>query len=357
MKELESAKIDVKSFSENYKTITKTRYLGQGQQILRVDCEERYSKEASIKIINYLTTIIKDCDIVVLSDYDKGVLEDIPSIIKLAKTYSKLIYIDPKQNNPEVYAGANFITPNINEAETLFGCKNLKEYKNLNITDYKIDNVIITMSDQGAMILNKDGAEHIPAKIIEVVDVTGAGDCFISALVYTHTKLGRTVQESVDTAVKVSSTAVSKKGNYILTEKDFNKKKIVFTNGCFDILHAGHIDYLSQAAKLGDKLIVGLNDDASVRKLKGDKRPINNFENRRLLIESLSFVDEVIGFTEDTPEKLIKSIKPDVLVKGADYTKRDIVGAKFVESYGGKVRTIDFKYEVSTTSLLNKINV
>lgn len=353
-RKLRGANVEVVSFDDDYKTITKVRYLTQGHQVLRVDTEQKYSVSAAQRLRKFLKENVSDFDAVVLSDYDKGVLNNLPEIISMAKSSDKNVYIDPKVPQISLYRGATCITPNRLEAIQLFGDLNLDDMKKINPSDHGLDYVVITLAAEGALFLSDQDSKHIPAEEIDVVDVTGAGDCFISSLVYSRLKLATSISDAVRNAVKVSSKSVTKKGNYILTPNDHKTDKVVFTNGCFDILHAGHVDYLKRAASLGSKLLVGLNTDESVRGLKGDSRPINTFEHRKLILLSLKFVDAVIGFSEETPENLIRSVKPDVLVKGADYEPEEIVGADFVTSYGGKVITLNFNYETSTSKTVAK---
>ena len=353
-RKLREANVEVVSFDDDYKTITKVRYVTKGHQVLRVDTEQKYSVSAAKRLQKFLEENVRDSDAVVLSDYDKGVLNNLPEIIRIAKLCGKNVYIDPKVPQISLYHGATCITPNRLEARQLFGDLDLADMKKINPSDHGLDYIIITLAEEGAILLTDQGSKHIPTEAQDVVDVTGAGDCFISSLVYSQLQLAMLVTDAVRNAVKVSSKSVTKKGNYVLTPNDHNMDKVVFTNGCFDILHAGHVDYLERAASFGSKLLVGLNTDESIRELKGESRPINTFEHRKLILLSLQFVDEVIGFSEETPENLIRSIKPDILVKGADYKPDEIVGAKFVNSYGGKVITLSFDYETSTSKTVAK---
>lgn len=337
------------------KTIIKTRYLASGQQILRVDNEEICSKDVSIKLKNLFCDLVEKFDGIILSDYGKGTLYDAQNLIRISNQHKKPSFVDPKQNNLEFYKGCTFITPNSKEADQFFGSNYDKDIVFKRANECLIKNVVITMSDKGAHLYNKNKIKEFPTVSRSVVDVTGAGDCFISALVHMYFA-NNSIDISIQSAVNVATKSVEKFGNYILKESDFYNPKTVFTNGCFDILHAGHVSYLEKAANLGSNLIIGLNSDSSVTKLKGKGRPINNFENRKKVLEGLSFVDKVICFDEPTPEKLIKEIKPDVLVKGADYTKDEVAGAEFVESYGGKVYLIEFEENLSTTKILEKEN-
>lgn len=349
---LEGANIEVVSFDDDYHTITKERYQSKGHQILRVDTERPYPAAACQKLEKYFEAIVDTADGIVFSDYNKGVLNGLPKLIEIARTAGKDVYIDPK--NPDItrYRGATCITPNKLEAHQLFHGLSFDDIQLIKPADYGLNYIIITLAENGALILTDEGAEHVATTPTNVVDVTGAGDCFISSVVFSCLTRTQSMGEVVQQAVEVSSKSVTQTGNYILKPADHDRETIVFTNGCFDILHAGHIDFLQYAASLGSKLVVGLNTDESVKLLKGPNRPINTFEQRKYLLSSLVFVDRVIGFAEETPGKLIESLRPDVLIKGADYELHEIAGADFVTSYGGSVVTKQFTFDTSTSKLI-----
>ncbi|MCR5099237.1 MAG: D-glycero-beta-D-manno-heptose 1-phosphate adenylyltransferase, partial [Lachnospiraceae bacterium] len=222
--------------------------------------------------------------------------------------------------------------------------------------------VLATLGADGMLLVDTDGLiAKVQSAAKEVYDVTGAGDTSIAYLAAEYL-MGKKIDEAMRIANIAAGIQVSKVGTSIVTPEEVasamdgnSDKKVVFTNGCFDILHAGHIDYLKKARALGDRLIVGLNSDASVKRLKGDQRPINTLMDRKLVLEALSFVDEVIPFEEDTPLELIKKVRPDVLVKGGDYDPDEIVGAAEVRSWGGTVMTLPFVEGKSTTAIIEKL--
>ena len=379
---------------ENRKTTLKLRYIGQGnQQILRVDdeCVEDVKLNDIKKELTMIGGIIKDFDIIVLSDYKKGFLsqEIIQYIIKLAKDEKKTVIVDVKEKNYKKYANATILKPNKIELELMIG-KSLSNDEEIveaarTICHYTpCEYVLTTLGAEGMLLANKNGLmKKVQSVASEVFDVTGAGD---TSLAYLAAELanGKELIEAMIVANYASGVQVSKFGTSVvypyevyrmlsdaksdhspLYDKDKqiyeiqsckrNGKKIVFTNGCFDVLHIGHIQCLKEAKRNGDILVVGINDDQSVRRLKGDKRPINVLEDRVSMLKSLSCVDFVIPFKEDTPEKLIKLIKPDVLVKGGDYCVDTIVGAEFVLGLGGVVKTVPIVEGKSTTNIIKKV--
>ena len=341
---------------EAVETITKTRYMSQGQQILRVDAEELCDPVIARELGLIFRRLIGSVDCVVLSDYGKGTLKYAKELIKICNEYSKFVFVDPKHKDIDNYSGCDVITPNFNEAKNFFGSEFIGSDVHKKANECSIENVVVTNADKGAdLYTTTSHTKHFGTEPKTVVDVTGAGDCFIAALVHSYLT-NNDLELGIQCAVKLATQSVQHSGNYVLNIKDFAKPVTVFTNGCFDVIHAGHVSYLRAAATMGDELIVGLNSDASVKMLKGMNRPINNEQQRRQVLESLTCVDKVIVFDELTPDNLIREIKPDVLVKGADYQKDNIVGAKFVESYGGKVELIEFEHELSTTTILGKLN-
>lgn len=341
---------------ETVETIKKTRYMSQGQQILRVDDEEFCDPEIARELGLVLRNLIQSIDCVVLSDYGKGTLKYARELIEICNEFSKIVFVDPKHREIGTYFGCDFITPNFNEAKNFFGSDFNASDIHKKAIEYSIDNIVVTNADKGAYwytITSK--SKHFSTEPQTVIDVTGAGDCFISALVHCYLQ-NYDLDYGIQCAVNLATRSVQHSGNYVLTPDDFVKSLTVFTNGCFDIIHAGHVSYLKTAAAMGDKLIVGLNSDASVKTLKGKNRPINKVQHRKQVLENLSCVDEVIVFDELAPESLIRKIRPDILVKGADYQKKDVVGANFVESYGGKVALIEFEHELSTSIIVQKLS-
>ena len=373
-------------------TTEKTRFLASNnQQVLRLDVEDTdpLSHSDSEHLVEELEKKINGFDLILISDYLKGLLtyEFTQSVIHLAKRHNIPIIIDVKDPKSEKYADATLLKPNLKELCDLTGqvaesdeeiIAASEELRKLRQVKY----VLTTCGGRG-MVLVGDGEPYfIPAFGQEVFDVTGAGDTTIAYLGACIVN-GMTIREAVDIANAAAGIQVSKVGTSSVfwseirarlvdqTEtsihklisgraidtfrKDHKNQKIVFTNGCFDILHVGHVRYLQEAAKLGDILVVGLNSDDSVKRLKGPERPINGEIERAEMLGALGFVDYIAIFGEDTPLNLIKVIQPDVLVKGGDYTPDEVVGKKEVEERGGRLVLIPFVEGKSTTNIIEKI--
>lgn len=376
---LENIRIDIKFIRilSNYHTIKKTRLIAQNQQVMRVDKECDEISFDFFTLLDDIALSIQDFDSVILSDYAKGALpyQFTQALITLANKHNKPILCDPKGIDYSKYKNATIITPNKKEAQSATNIK-INSNESLFEAGFKLKNElnlkysIITLSEDGMAIFGDDMIK-IPTLAKEVFDVTGAGDSVIAALAF-GLSCGLDINRSAKFANAAAAVVVGKVGsataklceiiNYnsdlsyiddILLIENLKKdgKKIVFTNGCFDILHSGHITYLREAKSFGDILVVGLNSDNSVRKLKGDNRPINNQNDRLFVLNSLACVDFVIIFDEDTPYNLIDKIKPDVLVKGGDYKDKEIVGSDIVKD----VRIVDFVANKSTTNIINKI--
>ncbi len=369
-------------------SIIKSRIIAANSQVIRYDKEskEPISKEFEDKIYSALLNKIDKLKIVILSDYAKGVLTPAltQNIINLCNSKNIKLIIDPKSDFKK-YKGAYLITPNKAELKAATGIEicdeeslkkaawQLKEQLNL-------QNLIVTLSEDGMALFSKDYIK-IPTIAQEVFDVTGAGDTVVAALAYYLSKKDNLI-EAMHFANAAAAVVVGKVGSATVTlneikeyEKrldnsvdykivDFNEikniskdlknagKKIVFTNGCFDILHLGHVKYLQKARALGDKLIVGLNSNESVSRLKGSSRPINDQYDRAYLLASLEVVDYVVIFEDVTPYELIKTIQPDILVKGADYKGKEVIGSDIAK----EVKLIDFVNDKSTTSIIERIN-
>ncbi|HPC38192.1 MAG TPA: D-glycero-beta-D-manno-heptose-7-phosphate kinase [Exilispira sp.] len=372
---------------DGYKTITKTRIISNHQQMIRVDEEkiEPLTIEEENIIIEFLEKNIKDIGFIIISDYAKGVCTEnlCKKIIDIANKKNIKVLIDPKKNNWEKYKNSYLINPNLKELSEFVGfeLKNedyeiekilKKVYPKLNI-----ENICVKRSEKGITLYDGNKCMHFPAEAIEVYDVTGAGDTVIAVLTLMLNK-GYDIEKSITIANKAASIVIQKAGTTpilydefisILEKKEKTKlvnlnelkliiedlrkknKKIVFTNGCFDILHAGHVIYLEKAKELGNVLIVGLNTDSSIKKIKGKDRPLQNQVDRAKILSALESVDFVVFFDEPTPENLIKQIKPDILVKGSDYKIEEIVGRQ----YAGQTVTIEYIDGKSTTSIINKI--
>jgi D-beta-D-heptose 7-phosphate kinase/D-beta-D-heptose 1-phosphate adenosyltransferase len=383
-------------------TTVKERYIGRAQhrhpqQMLRVDFETRQSIEGEVE--QQLGAIalrkLRDADIVLISDYDKGVCSPnlLAAIIAAAKEKKLRVLADPiRGRDYRKYHGCSAITPNRLEAglatdrtienndEALLAGRELCKQLDL-------EAAIITLDKDGMALVRRDGTQHIyPTRPRQVYDITGAGDMVMSVL-----GLALAAGADYGTAIKLANVAggleVEKIGVATVTREEIlhdlihapldgsagtkkrslpqllmeleirrkNGQKIAFTNGCFDVLHAGHVQYLNEARAQADVLIVGLNSDASVRTLKGEGRPVNPVEARAAVLAALQCVDYVSVFNDATPLTLIQAIRPDVLVKGADYAKSQVVGADFVESYGGRVHLAAMRDGYSTTKLVEKM--
>ena len=369
-------------------TISKLRILASQQQLIRIDNEEEFSEtDWQSSLSNYRKYInLKKNKVLIISDYEKGTLRNIPLIIREAKKLKKIILVDPKGDDFSKYKSADIITPNFQEFERVVGKVNsepeiTKKGKDL-IKSLNLNSLLITRGSEGMTLLDKRNGkvvrEDFPTEARDVFDVSGAGDTVIASIA-AGLAGGFSLSESIRLANLAAGIVVGKSGTatvnqaelvpYLgLTEsyvsfnevkvysKDLHErgKKIVFTNGCFDILHAGHVEYLEAAKELGDKLIVAINTDRSVRKLKGSSRPVNTLAHRAKVLASLQCIDKVVFFDEDTPIKLIKAIRPDVLVKGGDYKLKDIVGHKEVSQSGGSVVTIPLVKGLSTSKIISK---
>lgn len=366
-------------------TTTKTRFIAGRQQLLRVDdeCCRDLSKQTQQRLLDLYKDNIEKYDVILLSDYMKGVLsyDFTKQIIGIAREYNKKVIIDVKDQNVEKYEGAYLLKPNRKELGDLTGMPvaNMKEVESSMKTlldNAKVQGVLTTLSDEGMAFIGKEGnlvKEKGDSR--KVYDVVGAGD---TAFAYIAVAIA--YQLTVSEMLKFANTAalikITKFGTSVVTLREVQEelyykidkiqtidtigqvldgqrqKKIVFTNGCFDILHIGHVKYLKQAKAKGDILVVGVNSDASVKRLKGESRPINNQQDRIDILAEMEFVDYVVIFEDDTPYELIKKVKPDILVKGGDYQIEDIVGADFVHSIGGCVETIPFVEGKSTTRII-----
>ncbi len=378
------------------KTVTKLRYIGPGnQQILRVDDEDIGEVTVSdIKpILERLETKTNQYDVIVLSDYRKGFLsEEITKyLIGLAHKNDIPVLVDVKDTMFSKYGGATVLKPNRRELKQLSGMSVDSVEEIVSAAKFLCKNipceyVLATLGAEGMLLANQNGLiRHIGSVASEVFDVTGAGDTSIAYLA-SEIAGGKDIEEAMTVANFAAGIQVSKLGTSVVypyevydamkkagvsnemeSGADLSDKiesirlrkkhgeKIVFTNGCFDILHTGHVTYLREAKKMGDILVIGLNSDASVRRLKGSGRPVNSLRDREMMLQALNFVDYVIPFEEDTPKHLIEKIMPDVLVKGGDYVPESIVGAETVLQNGGMVKVISLVPGHSTTEIIKKI--
>ena len=370
-------------------TSKKSRIISAHQQVVRFDREsvDEIDNNSEIAITNFYKSIVSNYDVILLSDYGKGVLTFglTQSLIAIANKSKKKLLVDPKGSDFSKYKGAYLLTPNKKEAieatnvdikdnqSLIEAIKILKKQCNLRVS-------LITLSEQGVAIFDNELRIH-PTVAIEVFDVTGAGDTILASLGFALA-CNKSIDEAVKFANLASGVVVGKVGSSTATineiieyESSINKsnsfehiktldeissivcelknknKKIIFTNGCFDILHLGHIKYLEKAKSFGDILILGLNSDSSIQKLKGENRPINTQDDRAYILASLEVVDYLVIFEEDTPINLINMIKPDVLVKGSDYEDKDVVGADVAK----ELKLVKFIDGKSTTKIIERI--
>lgn len=378
---------------KNRCTSVKTRFIGQNNiQMFRFDEEitEPIEQETNNKILNMLEKHVTDYDIIVISDYNKGLLtvENTKKMIEIANKNNVKTLIDVKEPKYEKYKNAYLIKPNLDELNQITGMKVDSEEQILEaartlLKETNCNYVLATRGKDGMMLVSKEDYKNIQCMSREVYDVTGAGDTVIS---YLATCMANEI--SLLDAIQISNYAagvgVSKMGTYAVSINEIQEyieeennvqlknkivtadklaeilknkqnKKVVFTNGCFDIFHVGHSRYLRETSKLGDILVVGLNSDSSVKRLKGEKRPIVTQNERAELLASLEFVSYVVIFEEDTPYNLISKIKPDIITKGGDYNPNDVVGKDIIESYGGKVVICPLIEGKSTTNIIEKI--
>ncbi|MFP3014406.1 MAG: bifunctional D-glycero-beta-D-manno-heptose-7-phosphate kinase/D-glycero-beta-D-manno-heptose 1-phosphate adenylyltransferase HldE [Arsenophonus sp.] len=376
--------------SSTHPTITKLRIVSHNQQLIRLDFEDKFDVVDIRTLLDRIQEAIHGVEVIVLSDYGKGTLSQIQHIIALANNAKIPVLVDPKGNDFNCYNGATLLTPNIYEFETIVGkCYNNAEIEKKGmklIYSLNLKGLLITRSENGMSLLQRDKHPlHLPIQAQEVYDVTGAGDTVIGVLsaslashldfyqscVLANAAAGIVVEKlgtSVVSLIELEN-AIHARSNYnfgVMNEQQLKHaviaarnrgEKIVMTNGCFDILHAGHVIYLTNARKLGDRLIVTVNSDASIKRIKGSDRPINPLSQRMIVLEALSSVDWVVSFEEDTPQRLISEILPDVLVKGGDYKldKEHIAGSQEVLDSGGKVKVLNFEQGLSTTNVINTI--
>lgn len=370
-------------------TVKKIRLLSRHQQLIRADFEENFDPDDQKKLYQKFKQLISSVDAVAISDYAKGTLNNISTLIKAAQQAHVPVLVDPKSSDFSVYQGATLITPNYKEFIAAAGsCESeaqlVKRAQQL-ITAHKLGGILITRGADGMTLVRPNKKTiTVPTRAQDVFDVTGAGDTVI-AIMAMAIAAGYDWEAAMTYANAAASVVISKVGTAtvspeelydalhqesavctggVVNEETLQKivttakqtgEKVVMTNGCFDLVHVGHIDYLQAAKSLGNILIVAVNDDDSVRRLKGSQRPINNLKSRMHILEALDAVDFVVAFSEDTPERIITAIMPDILVKGADYTVNDIAGAQQILDNGGKVKTIALTPDYSTSSTIKRI--
>ncbi|MDU9413632.1 bifunctional D-glycero-beta-D-manno-heptose-7-phosphate kinase/D-glycero-beta-D-manno-heptose 1-phosphate adenylyltransferase HldE [Pseudomonas sp. zfem005] len=368
-------------------TIVKLRVMSRHQQLLRMDFEEPFETDAEALAVE-VERLLSGVKVLVLSDYGKGALKNHQALIQAARRKGIPVLADPKGKDFGIYRGASLITPNLNEFETIVGrCTDEADLvaKGAQLMrELDLGALLVTRGEHGMTLLRPDQpALHLPARAREVFDVTGAGDTVISTLA-ASLAAGEDLPQAVALANLAAGIVVGKLGTAAISAPELRRavqreqgsergvlsldqlllaiedarahgEKIVFTNGCFDILHAGHVTYLEQARAQGDRLVLAVNDDASVSRLKGPGRPINSVDRRMAVLAGLGAVDWVVSFSEDTPERLLGQVKPDILVKGGDYGIEQVVGADIVKAYGGEVRVLGLVENSSTTAIVEKI--
>ena len=371
-------------------TITKLRVISRHQQLIRLDFEDSFAQWDGDQLLRDFSSCLANIDAVILSDYAKGTLRESAALVRAARAAGKPVIVDPKGRDFEMYRGATLITPNLSEFEAVVGhCLNEEEIVRKGIAlreSLDLAAVLVTRSEKGMTLLAR-GHEplHLPTRAQEVFDVTGAGDTVVATLGaalaagypmpeavalsniaagIVVAKLGTASASIAELEQALKSSHAETRGG-MCTKKDLllkvsearaNGERIVMTNGCFDLLHPGHIDYLEKARAFGDRLIVAVNDDASVSRLKGPARPVNGLATRMRMLSALACVDWVLPFSEDTPEALYGEVLPDVLVKGGDYHEADVAGGAAVKAAGGEIQIVEFLDGHSTTNLINKIS-
>src|SRR5680860_287681 len=371
------------------KTSTKLRVISRHQQLIRLDFEDGFADVDQAALVGSYTHNLAAHDLVILSDYGKGTLSDVESLIAHAQRAGKPVLIDPKGADFGRYRGATAITPNQTEFEAVAGiCANDLEMTAKGqrlLADLELDALLVTRSEKG-MLLLRAGSPPLafPTHASDVFDVTGAGDTVIGVL-GAALAVGTPMPEAVALANLAAGVVVQKLGTAtaslrelqtamlkhkplqrglvtevalvaLLEKARASGERVVMTNGCFDILHAGHVAYLSQAAQRGDRLVVAVNDDDSVRRLKGTGRPVNPLMQRMAVLAGLESVDWVVSFAEDSPRRLIEALSPDTLVKGGDYRPDDVVGGNWVREQGGEVIVLDFIDGCSTSAIIAAIS-
>ncbi len=384
---LESGGVQAKiHMVSGFKTMTKLRVLSRNRQMIRLDFEGDVVPESDT-LADRLGGLLVNHDIVVFSDYGKGTLMNIGEWIDQCRKAGRKAIVDPKGDDFSRYRGASLITPNLKEFQEVVGvCTGDQEIHNSAVQLIKelgLEGLLVTRGEAGMSFIPVTGEmTHIPAQAKEVFDVTGAGDTVVATLA-ASLAVGTDIQYAIRLANLAAGVTVAKLGSatvsvpdlkhagyvqqgrhgvvtedellQVVSEAQANGESIVMTNGCFDILHVGHVHYLNQAAELADRLIVAINVDETVSILKGENRPVNSLESRMLVLASLAAVDWVVPFAEQTPERLICKIRPDCLVKGGDSEPHDIPGAGCVTQAGGRVVVLDYIEGCSTTNIISRI--
>ena len=366
-------------------TITKLRVMSRSQQLIRLDFEDGYGADDIGALKARFREAVTDCVLVVLSDYAKGTLAEAAELIGIAREAGVPVLVDPKGRDYLPYANASLLTPNRAEFEQIAGIcetdQQLVERAGEMLHRLSLQALLVTLGERGMLLVTRTSTPHwLAAEAREVFDVTGAGDTVI-AVMAAGLAAGLSYTEAATLANTAAGLVVAKRGTASVSEGELRlaahrrgipgpgivtvaqlKKlvrdaqargqRVVMTNGCFDILHAGHVAYLAEARSLGHRLVVAVNSDASVSRLKGAGRPINTLADRMSVLAALAAVDWVVHFDSDTPEALICEVLPDVLCKGGDYQPEQIAGAACVEAHGGEVRVLPFRAGRSTSNIV-----
>ena len=381
-----------------WQTTLKIRVVSQRQQLLRADVEAPLPESVSEAVQARVAVRLPDVDAVILEDYDKGVLAVPEALVECAKAAGVTVLVDPKHKPFTRYAGADVIKPNRPEFERAVGTwrdeAELAAKGEAVLERIGAGALVVTQGSDGLTVVRREGgASHVSGHDVQIYDRTGAGDTVAAAL-GVGIGLGWSMMEAARMANAAAGLVCAKSGTASVSGAEVNRalakrkanaslassvdyegrvltseellvavaaaresgERIVFTNGCFDIVHPGHVGYLEEARRLGDRLIVAVNDDASAERVKGVGRPVNPLRSRMGVLAHLGAVDWVVPFSEDTPERLLAAVRPDVLVKGGDYAEREIVGAGLVREYGGEVRALSRFEGCSTSSIIRRIN-
>lgn len=365
-------------------TTTKLRVLSQHQQLIRLDFEDLDSTVRSTELLERFTQLLPAAEVVILSDYGKGLLAQPQPFIEAARALGKPVLVDPKKNDFHEYRGASLITPNMKEFEAVVGpCRSDAEIERCareQIAQHELGALLVTRGEKGMSLIEKDQpVRHFPTHAREVYDVTGAGDTVIATLA-SGLAAGLPLSQAVLLSCAAAGVVVGRVGTASVTLSDLyresgsdnqlqnklidlphllplrqqlrqQKQRFVITNGCFDLLHTGHVSYLQQARALGDVLVVAVNSDDSVQRLKGPSRPVNSLADRMQMLAALQAVDYVVSFADDTPAALYQALEPDLLVKGGDYQVHEIAG----HEYAAEVKIIELVPGKSSTAIIKKI--
>lgn len=371
---------------QDIRSICKLRVMAQHQQLIRIDFEESSLEFDLDVLLGKLIMNLPEHDAVVFSDYGKGTLADVSAYIKVAKQAGLKVLVDPKGVDYQCYAQADLITPNLSELQAVVGVADteaelIAKCREL-LKQQQIPTLLLTRGEAGMTLIKSNQTHSLPAQAKDVFDVTGAGDTVIAVMA-----LGVALDMALPDAMYLANLAggivVGKLGTSTVSIPELTRamhgdrdslygivseaelaqimvgakahdERIIMTNGCFDLLHAGHVTYLQQAKALGDRLVVAVNSDASVRQLKGESRPINGLQERMTVLAALACVDWVVSFEEETPERLYCRLLPDVIVKGGDYSSEQVAGGDCVIRAGGKVKILQFVDGQSTTAMIKK---